>query len=235
MPKLCLVFDLDDTLYAERDFAVSAFGAAGRWAEAIHRVPTLAEDMTALLDAGHLGQIFSMALKAKLPDHTAADLDALRQVYLTHAPDQLSLFDDAARALAHFGQRTDVLLGLITDGTANVQAAKIRALGIGDQFRHTILTGSLGPGRAFHKPHPRAFEQMQAALAKPGDRLVYVGDNPAKDFLAPRQMGWTTVQVDRPCQQAFKIHRGVAALPDGDAHHVIDSLDDLAGLLNNAS
>jgi putative hydrolase of the HAD superfamily len=232
MPKLCLVFDLDDTLYAERDFAISAFGAAERWAEATHGIPGLGHRMTELLDAGHLGQIFQMALQATIPNHTVADLDALRRVYLTHVPDRLSLFADAHRTLDGFGQRADVTLGLITDGTAAVQAAKIRALGISDRFGHAILTGALGPSRAFHKPHPLAFEQMQATLAEPGDRLVYVGDNPAKDFQAPKRMGWTTVQVDRPCQQAFKIHRGALPLPDGAAHHVVGSLDDLADLLS---
>jgi putative hydrolase of the HAD superfamily len=114
MPKLCLVFDLDDTLYAERDFAISAFGAGGRWAETTHRVSGLDQHMTDLLDAGHLGQIFSLALQTKLPAHTTADLEALRRVYLSHAPEKLPLFDDAARALDHFTDRDDVKLGLIT-------------------------------------------------------------------------------------------------------------------------
>jgi putative hydrolase of the HAD superfamily len=231
MPKLCVVFDLDDTLYAERDFAVSAFGAADRWAEATHGVTGLGQDMTALLDAGHLGQIFTMVLQAKLPNYAAADLDALRREYLTHEPERLSLFDDARTALDHFTERDDVTLGLITDGTAAVQAAKIAALGIRERFEHVILTGALGASRAFHKPHPLAFEQMQAALAKPGDRLVYIGDNPAKDFQAPNRMGWTTVQVDRPSQAAFKIHRGATPLPDGGAQHVVTTLDDLVSLI----
>jgi putative hydrolase of the HAD superfamily len=231
MPKLCLVFDLDDTLYAERDFAVSAFGAAGRWAEAAHGIAGLDQDMTALLDAGHLGQIFSMALKTKLPGHSAADLDTLRSVYQAHAPERLPLFEDAARALERYGQHPDVKLGLITDGTAHVQAAKIRALDIGHRFGYAILTGALGGNRAFHKPHPLAFERMQAALAEAGDRLVYIGDNPAKDFQAPNRLGWTTVQVDRPEQRAFNIHRGAKALPDGAPRHVISTLDGLPGVL----
>jgi putative hydrolase of the HAD superfamily len=234
MSKLCLVFDLDDTLYAERDFAVSAFAAVGRWAEATHEIAGLDHEMTALLDQGHLGQLFSMALAARLPGHGKAELEALRRVYLSHEPERLALFDDASRALDQFGGQADVKLGLITDGTATVQAAKIAALGIGERFQHRILTGALGskPGdRAFHKPHPRAFEQMQAALAEPGDRLVYVGDNPAKDFQAPNRMGWMTVQVDRPSQRNIRIHRGALALPEGEAHHVISSLDALQALL----
>ena len=34
MSDLVLVFDLDDTLYPEREFALSGFRAAGRWAAA---------------------------------------------------------------------------------------------------------------------------------------------------------------------------------------------------------
>ena len=49
-PRICVVFDLDDTLYAERDFAVSAFGEMGRWAEANHGIAGLDQDLTALLD-----------------------------------------------------------------------------------------------------------------------------------------------------------------------------------------
>ena len=33
MSHLVLVFDLDDTLYPERQFALSGFQAAGRWAK----------------------------------------------------------------------------------------------------------------------------------------------------------------------------------------------------------
>ena len=46
-----LVFDLDDTLYPERDFALSGFKAAERWASAeLGLAPGLAREMTRLLD-----------------------------------------------------------------------------------------------------------------------------------------------------------------------------------------
>jgi putative hydrolase of the HAD superfamily len=50
MSELILVFDLDDTLYPERQFALSGFAAAGRWAEAELGLGGLAEDMARLLD-----------------------------------------------------------------------------------------------------------------------------------------------------------------------------------------
>ena len=30
------------------------------------------------------------------------------------------------------------------------------------------------------------------------DRFIYIGDNPAKDFISPKQLGWSTARVLRP-------------------------------------
>ncbi len=59
MSDLVLVFDLDDTLYPEREFALSGFRAAGRWAAAELGIDGLAAEMTRLLDDGHLGKLFT--------------------------------------------------------------------------------------------------------------------------------------------------------------------------------
>ena len=49
-------------------------------------------------------------------------------------------------------------------------------------------------GREYWKPHPWAFEQVMRAHPA-AVRFFYVGDNPAKDFIAPNGLGWTTVLV----------------------------------------
>ncbi|HUC46855.1 MAG TPA: hypothetical protein VMR94_09905, partial [Hyphomicrobiaceae bacterium] len=121
MSELILVFDLDDTLYPERQFALSGFAAAGRWAEARLGVGGLAEDMGRLLDEGYLGELFRIALAGRLPHHTPEQLAGLIDAYRDHDP-ELSLFDDAAWALAHFAKAK---LALITDGTHHVQARKV--------------------------------------------------------------------------------------------------------------
>ncbi|HEX6222335.1 MAG TPA: hypothetical protein VF115_14690, partial [Acidimicrobiia bacterium] len=43
--------------------------------------------------------------------------------------------------------------------------------------------------------HPRAFEMVETRLGLSGDRLAYVADNPAKDFIAPNDRGWTSIRV----------------------------------------
>lgn len=229
MSALRLVFDLDDTLYPERAFAHGGFRAAGAWAERELGVTGLAARLVALLDDGHLGGAFRIALAECLPGHTDAHVAALLKAYAGHTPD-LALFDDARHALEQFAGTT---LGLITDGHARTQSAKVAALGIAPRFKEIIYTGALGPDRAFHKPHPRAFELMERALRRhDDDRFVYVGDNPAKDFLAPNALGWTTVLVDRPHHRPHRIHALSAPPAGGVPHAHIETLADLPQVLD---
>jgi putative hydrolase of the HAD superfamily len=225
MSGLVLVFDLDDTLYPERQFALSGFEAAGRWAAAELGIQGLAADMARLLDDGHLGQLFRMALAEKMPGHQPEHLAGLLEAYRDHEP-ELALFDDAAWALAHFAGQAR--LGLITDGTHRVQAKKVEALGIAPHFREVVFTDALG-GRAFSKPHPKSYELVEEALGAAGGRLVYIGDNPSKDFIVPNARGWTSVMVDRPEQR--RIHAAAQTAAGGAPQHTIASLTELPAVL----
>jgi putative hydrolase of the HAD superfamily len=222
MSRLRVIFDLDDTLYPERSFAISAFEAVGAWAQQALQVDGLGHDMVRLLDDGHLGKIFRKALEQRGID--AAHAPRLIEVYRQHQPGHLTLYPDAGPALDRVASASPI--GLITDGTVAVQQAKVRALGIASRFQRIIYTHEAG-GRDFAKPHAGSFEAMQAALGAPGDRFVYVGDNPAKDFLAPNRMGWTTVQVVRP----QRIHAGAIAIEGGAAQHVVETLADLPAII----
>lgn len=223
MGRLVVVFDLDDTLYPERTFAVSGFRVAGQWAEAEWGIAGLAELMTRYLDGGNFGRLFEMALKETKPGYTAEDVKALIDVWKDHTP-EIALHEDALPVLEHFGSRGP--LGLITDGMHEVQARKVAALGIGARFQETVLTNKLG-GREFHKPNPKAFEIVQQALDQGGSRFVYIGDNPAKDFVAPNAMGWTTVQVIR----LDGLHDRTKIAEGGAPQHLIDTLAELPDLL----
>jgi putative hydrolase of the HAD superfamily len=224
MSELILVFDLDDTLYPERQFALSGFAAAGRWAEAELGLGGLAEDMARLLDEGYLGELFRIALAGRLPHYSPEHLAGFIGAYRDHDP-ELSLFDDAAWALAHFAKAK---LGLITDGRHQVQARKVTALGIAARFREIVYTHALG-GRQYSKPHPRSYELVEAALGGRGDRLVYIGDNPSKDFIVPNERGWISIMVERP--EFRRIHARAKVAPGGAPQHTVASLTELPTLL----
>jgi putative hydrolase of the HAD superfamily len=208
---------------------LGGFAAVGAWAEREHGAQGVAQHLTALLDAGHLGQAFRMALAEAIPNVTDAHLSAALTAYGDHVP-ALTLFDDAAYALEYWSATP---LGLITDGNPRTQVAKVAALGIAPRLREIVYTGALAPRGEMHKPHPRAFELMEAALRRgPADRFVYVGDNPKKDFGAPNAMGWTTVLVDRPAWRQTRIHPLAEPPPGGAPQHTIADLSELPHVLN---
>jgi putative hydrolase of the HAD superfamily len=219
---MLIVFDLDDTLYLERDFARSGFEAAGAWLYRQAGVPGLAEVCVDLFEAGLRERVFDEALVRLGLGADPSLLAQLVQIYRSHYP-KIGLAPDAARYFARRGG--SVPMALITDGPAATQQAKVRALGLEVMLGLIVCTGSLGPGRG--KPHPLAFERVEAWAASYGKPLVYVADNPLKDFVAPRSRGWWTVQIERP----ERVHHVEAPDAAHEAHARIASLDELDACL----
>lgn len=237
MSRYRLVFDLDDTLYPERQFALSGFRAAAGWARETlgHPLEGIEDEMAGLLDDGHLGGLFGQVLDNRLGAEAAErHREAFIAAWRDHTP-EIALFDDARRCLNELGVLGGAPpppVGLISDGTASVQASKVRALGLDGAFAHVVFTHGLG-GRQFAKPHPASFEVMEQALGAPGITLVYIGDNPSKDFVTPNARGWLSVQVERPEAESGhrRIHHAAVTALGGAPQHRIRSLDDLAGVL----
>lgn len=217
-----VVFDLDDTLYLERDFALSGFAAAGAVFERETGVRGLAERCAALFRDGERARVFDRALAAVAPRSAAVWTPRLVDIYRGHVP-RIALAPDAARWLAaNAGWRR---IGIITDGSPATQRAKITALGLDALVSTVVVTGDWG--RAYWKPHARAFEEIERRCDPSGGGFVYVADNPSKDFVAPRRRGWLTVQVARP----ERVHRVSAPDAAYAAEHRVRSLDALDGAI----
>ncbi|BDA82942.1 haloacid dehalogenase [Aureimonas sp. SA4125] len=223
MARPLVVFDLDDTLYLERDFARSGYKAVERVLGDRCLSEGFAELCLDLFDAGERGRIFDRALERIRLDPEPLLVAELVKAYRGHRPD-IALAPDAERYLA---ARSGGIKGaLITDGPAATQEAKISALGLGNHFGCIVCTGRLGT--RFGKPHPRAFEIVERWAGPIGLPLVYVADNPRKDFVTPNIRGWATIQIERP----QRVHRHRAAEPSYQAHASIESLDELDACLD---
>ena len=192
-----LVFDLDDTLYPEEAYVQSGFRAVAIYlaAEAGYPESQTFDFLWGEHAAGRRGRIFDtlLAQHQELASQCVADLVAL---YREHRP-ELALYPGMAAVLRE-AQARGLQLALISDGPMLSQQRKVEALGLARWFDPILLTDAWG--RAFWKPHPRAFLAAQEALGCEGGDLAYLADNPAKDFLAPRQLGWETVRLRLPGQ-----------------------------------
>ena len=163
----------------------------------------LGEQAWAAFEEGVRGRIFDVALARCQVEPTPAVVEGLVTCYRNHVPD-IELLGDARGCLDRLRGRA---LAVITDGPVASQRAKATALGVNGWAAVAVFTGELGDGLS--KPHRRAFELVEEATGHHGGACAYLADNPAKDFIAPRALGWVTARVRRP----GGLHHGV---PTGD-------------------
>lgn len=217
-----IVFDLDDTLYPEHEFVASGFRAVSNHIAAERDTEVFFDLAWTRFEAGERGNIFDSVLaEMGLP----ADRDSVKEllsVYRNHEP-SLWLFEDAAWALDRFsGER----LALITDGYLTTQQHKVAALGIEPRFERIVFSDALGRDR--WKPHPAPYEAVMRSLQIPGEELVYIADNPRKDFVTAKRLGWHTIQILRENGE----YRGVEVDTSHEAHCRLETLRDLERVLS---
>ena len=222
-----IVFDLDDTLYYEAEYVESARKEiAGRIASRYDDAGLTEEEMLEIMRRHpfHGPGAFD-ALNAALPPHIASEADVLwmRRVYRSHFPD-IRLRPETEALLATLVNR-GATLGIITDGRVETQSLKLAALGITRFVESERISVSAAIGAEKYSAKP--FVRMEQ-LAPDCNRRLYVGDNPAKDFLHPKAMGWATVMLRHPQSGPAIFADRTSDYPEShNAEVTIDSLEQL--------
>jgi len=195
-----VVFDMDDTLYLEREYVRSGFQAVAASLERCGLSPEKAFDfLWEQFERGVRGDTFNRLLDAYPQLKGACSPPELIEIYRAHVP-SLSLAPEIHQLLEEL-RKGGLKLGLISDGPLASQSAKFKSLRLEPHFDLVVLTDEWG--REFWKPHPRSFESIMEAWDMKPRELVYVADNPVKDFLAPKRLGWHTVRLRLSEQQSF--------------------------------
>jgi putative hydrolase of the HAD superfamily len=191
-----VAFDLDDTLYPEREFVHSGFRAVAQHLDDLGVIDagSFLQATTGLFSAGARGNIFDLALERLAIDFPAARIGELVRVYREHQP-RIRPFAESRQLLQLLKDR-GVVLALISDGPWPTQHNKLRALGLEACFDHLVFTAARGED--WGKPSPRAFLEVMGRSGVPAAACVYVADNPGKDFVGPNRLGWHTIQVREP-------------------------------------
>lgn len=201
-----VVFDVDDTLYLERDYVRSGFHDVGEHLERTHGVSGFGEVAWDAFRDGVRGSTFDHTLGTLGVEPTSELIRELVAVYRSHAP-RIDPLPDAHSLLVEL-QRMGIELGVVTDGPAVSQRAKVVALGLEQYTDAIVVTEEHGTG----KPDPRVFATAARAMKVASTDLVYIADNPTKDFAGPRSLGWVTVRVRRP----HGLHEQLASGDDVD-------------------
>jgi putative hydrolase of the HAD superfamily len=172
-----VVFDLDDTLYNEIDYLKSAYSEIASHLDR-ENWKLLYSQMFSLFR--NQQDVFSFLVK-----NYPVEKSALLSLYRNHQPD-IRVFDGVFNLMetikSHQGK-----IGVITDGRSLTQRNKIKALGLEKFIDGLVISDEIGS----EKPDPRNFQRLCELL--PARTYFYIADNIRKDFLAPNNMGWTTI------------------------------------------
>lgn len=184
-----VVVDIDDTVYLERDYVRSGFAAVESLCRSRHGVGDVGNEAWRLFEAGVRRTTLSDALARVGAD--PALLAELIDVYRSHRP-AINLLPDAAAFIHRVVGRLP--LGVVTDGPARSQRAKCEALGMDAVADPLVVTEEHGSA----KPDPAMFLRAADGWDVPPHQVVYVADNPAKDFSGPLALGWQAIRLRRP-------------------------------------
>ncbi len=190
-----LIFDLDDTLYPEQDFVKSGYRAVASYASQFcpHNSAEIFSAMMAAFRSQ--GRAAVMPLVAGRFLGNAVPIERLVDIYRSHDPeiDMLSGYPALLRSLA---QR--YRLGIITDGSPEVQRRKVAALHFGSVIDEIIFTWDYG--REKEKPHPFSFQLMLDRLDARPEEALFIGDNPEKDGIGAVNAGMRFIhlRIDDP-------------------------------------
>lgn len=223
-----VAFDLDDTLFEERKFLLSAYrhiatdlcrrGIADR-EKALHAMTVGGFD--ALMEEIERERGWSPSEREK-----SVTVRWCVDTYRTHRPD-ISLDADAGETLGRLAADKDIILALITDGRSVTQRNKIESLGLTRYFtpENIFISGETG----HDKNSPHSFQELMGRYSD--GPYVYIGDNPAKDFIWPNRLGWMTIGlVDR----GNNIHsQDVVYDSDNQPKVWVKTLADAYGIISN--
>ena len=206
-PILGVIFDLDDTLYSEKQYVRSGYKAVAK----LLGDESLADKLWAYFENG------KPAIDELLNELGFLDRkDECLEVYREQMP-EITLYDGAVDIIEDLKAK-GIKVGIITDGRVSGQKRKLQALGLDKLIDDIIITDELG-GMQFRKPCDIAFRIMQHRWRIPFEQMIYIGDNPAKDFTAPKQLGMRSVY--------FKNREGLYSRGNAVGADMIEKLSDL--------
>ena len=222
MPNKVVVFDLEDTLYKEIDFLKSGYHAVADYLTKTVGIQDLYAEMIEAYQAGEKN-VFQKVIDNY---HLTVDKSVLIDIYRYHIP-HIHL-DSMVRSVLEQLQG-NCHLAMVTDGRPRTKRNIINALGLSEYFDWSDVYISEEVGHL--KTAPYSFEKIMESY--PDCQYICVGDNPAKDFLAPNKLGWMTVCL---MDDGRNIHQQDLSLTaDFLPQRKIKIISDLIGIINDTN
>lgn len=191
-----VLFDLDDTLYLERDYVYSGYKVVANFIG--EKYSLLSDDLyfkMIELSKESYSNVFNRLFNFYDIKIDNNELKKIIGIYKNHFPN-IKLCKDSEKAINILLEK-GIRLGLITDGDSIQQRNKINALKIEKYFEKIIITDELAPNREFWKPNKKAFEITVDFFKEEPRNMLYIGDNLNKDPFGALEVGINFKQIRR--------------------------------------
>ena len=167
---MIIIFDLDDTLYKREDFVDNG----------LKNVSNLICLKNKILKKNR-----TFRLLKKIYNNNITSKNCV-SVY-RFGKNNIKLYPQALSLLKYYKNNSY----LITDGNKLVQRYKIKKLNIKKFFKKIFITNEYGV--KFQKPSLYCFEKIKKIENCKYNEMVYIGDNPNKDFINCNKIGIHTL------------------------------------------
>jgi putative hydrolase of the HAD superfamily len=216
-----VLFDLDDTL---NDRQQSWMAFVERMADPLigHLAPCVAADVHRMIvladEGGYRNKDLLFGDMSRLPwksPKSAADVEIL---WREHFPSCMVTRSGVLAVLRRL-RELNVRTGIVTNGRADNQSAKLIKMGLRDAVDVVIISGAVG----FKKPDPRIYEAAVSELNVAASDTLFVGDNPQSDVVGPAKAGMRTAWLSNGRDWLF---------PDAKPEYTLKSFTELGPVLS---
>ncbi|UOQ49349.1 HAD family hydrolase [Gracilibacillus caseinilyticus] len=231
--KKCLIMDLDDTLCdyqqakhnakrkIDRYLSNRGINANYFWERYQEIEPFLFDLFTRkrITIVEYRNRRFADALNSPSEEL----ISTLNKIYMGEANQHIELFPDAKHFLEELSD-SEFVVAVLTNGPADGQRKKIKALGIESYIQQIYISSEIG----FSKPNKEAFQLVLDDLHVEASNTWMIGDSIKYDMEGAKACGIRSILVDRHHRYQGTDWMKISALTDlqSDKRHFLDFCDD---------
>jgi putative hydrolase of the HAD superfamily len=183
-----IIFDLDDTLIAEKKYVQSGFKFVSKKINKEFQKKKIEEKLNKILHKFGRGKVFDIFFNNLTKKNF---INQYVKSYRGHYP-KIKLKVEAKNLLEKL-KKKKFSVYLLTDGDKLAQRQKIKKLNLKKYFKSIYVTHEYGKKNM--KPSLYCFEKIKKIEKVQWAQIVYIGDNPKKDFVNLNSVGATTIRV----------------------------------------
>jgi putative hydrolase of the HAD superfamily len=199
---MVIIFDLDDTLYEEMCYVKSGFNTVASHLSYLFKIKkkTIYNKLLKVLKENGRGKIFNIICSYYKFKKKNLVKDLIN-IYRSHKP-LIKLKKEAIKILEYYSGYNKYI---ITDGNYLVQKKKVKYLKLSNYFKKIFYTNFYGV--KYNKPSLFCFNKIKKLEKCDWSDLVYVGDNPYKDFIDCNKKGIMTVRLMQGQYKSLKVKK----------------------------